>query len=74
MNVTTKCKIIPLNDLSGIMRKSQKCDGQMDERADGLVGPFLLLRGTLITIVITIVVIDIGVSVMFNLQCFTLYH
>ena len=70
MNVTTKCKIIPLNDLSGIMRKSQKCDGQMDERADGLVGPFLLLRGT----VITIVVIDIGVSVMFNLQCFTLYH
>ena len=46
MNVTTKCKIIPLNDLSGIMQKPQKCDGQMDEKADGLVGPFLLLRGS----------------------------
>ena len=63
MKVTTKCKINPLSDLSGNMWKPQKCDGQMDGRADGWVGLFLF-GGVLINIVVT----DIGLSMMFDIR------
>ena len=46
MDMTTKCKINLLSDLSGNMRKPQTCYGQMGGRADGWEGPFLLLQRT----------------------------
>ena len=65
VNVTTKHDINLLSDLSGNMRKPQKCDGEMDGRADetdGWARPFCCME------LITIVVIDIGLSKMFDLR------
>ena len=63
MNVTTKCNINPLSNLSGNKWKPQKCDGRMDGRADGWVAGSFCCGD-----VITKVVIDIGLSMIFDLR------